>query len=130
MKLLTSFLLFATVTPFIQHSYSGFGLNPLNGRITQSTWPTPLTLSFTISSNYRPISYLLSAPVDIIILKPEVESIGNKAEEAIRNVNDSKELETLRVSLLGKKGTLTSVMSKMKDLSKEDKKEVRAGAKR
>ena len=51
-------------------------------------------------------------------IEHELDQLSNSAYETIRNIDDDKELEVLRVSLLGKKGKLSSIlknMGKLKD---------------
>jgi len=51
-------------------------------------------------------------------IENELDQLSNSAYETIRNINNDKELEVLRISLLGKKGKLSSIlknMGKLKD---------------
>ena len=52
-----------------------------------------------------------------------MENIKNKLNEAFSNITSLEDLDTLRVNYIGKKGIITELYSKMKDLSNEEKKE-------
>jgi phenylalanyl-tRNA synthetase alpha chain len=54
-------------------------------------------------------------------MKDQITRIENEALELIARVTDMRGLEDARVSILGKKGTLTAAQSGMKDVPKEDK---------
>ena len=51
----------------------------------------------------------------------KIELIKKDAENAINECKSSNDLQQLKVSLLGKKGSIQGLMSLMKDLSKEEK---------
>ena len=51
----------------------------------------------------------------------KIEKIKQEALEAIEKAKASAELQQLKVSLLGKKGSIQEMMSMMKDLSAEEK---------
>ena len=48
-----------------------------------------------------------------------MENIKNKLNEAFSNITSLEDLDTLRVNYIGKKGIITELYSKMKDLSNE-----------
>jgi len=50
-------------------------------------------------------------------IEKELEQLSNSAYETIENIDDDKELENLRISLLGKKGKLSSILKNMGKLS-------------
>ena len=52
-----------------------------------------------------------------------MENIKNQMNNAFSNINSLTDLESLRVNYIGKKGIITELYSKMKDLSNEEKKE-------
>lgn len=54
-------------------------------------------------------------------MKDRIEELRKSSEVAILNASSLKELEDLRVKILGKKGELTGIMKGMRDLSKEDR---------
>ena len=54
-------------------------------------------------------------------MKDRIEGLKNSSREAISNANSLKELDELRVKILGKKGELTDIMKGMRDLSKEER---------
>jgi phenylalanyl-tRNA synthetase alpha chain len=54
-------------------------------------------------------------------MRDRIEVLKLSAEEAICKAVSLKELDELRVSILGKKGKLTEIMKGMRDLSKEDR---------
>lgn len=54
-------------------------------------------------------------------MKARLEEIKNQATKKISEVTDLKNLEEIRVALLGKKGELTSVLRGMKDLSETER---------
>ena len=54
-------------------------------------------------------------------MKEQLEKIRRDAMEALEGVNDSAELEALRVRFLGKKGELTAVLKTMGSLSAEER---------
>lgn len=54
-------------------------------------------------------------------MKEELEQIRQKAEAALKNAADSKEIEDLRVKFLGKKGELTAILKQMGKLSAEER---------
>lgn len=54
-------------------------------------------------------------------MKEKLQAIQSQALEEIENVDDTKALQELKVSFLGKKGSLTSVMRGMGKLSKEER---------
>ncbi len=57
-------------------------------------------------------------------MKEAILRVKNESLEFIRGVVDERGLEEARVTVLGKKGTLTALSSLMKDVPKEDKVEV------
>lgn len=54
-------------------------------------------------------------------MKDRIEALKNKAQEQISYAKTLKELDELRIKLVGKKGELTEIMKGMRDLSKEDR---------
>lgn len=54
-------------------------------------------------------------------LKEKLAALADKATHEIKSVSTLEELETLRVSYLGKKGELTQVLKGMKDLSADER---------
>ena len=50
-------------------------------------------------------------------IEKELELLSNSAYEAIQNIDDDKDLENLRISLLGKKGKLSSILKNMGKLN-------------
>jgi len=54
-------------------------------------------------------------------MKEQLEQIKSRAFAALEAARDSAELESLRVSLLGKKGELTAVLKMMGKLSAEER---------
>src|SRR3712207_9264602 len=54
-------------------------------------------------------------------LQAQLEELKTKTQEALKQLNGdhSKELQELRVAVLGKKGTLTELLKGLKDLSKD-----------
>jgi len=54
-------------------------------------------------------------------MQEQLKHIMESAKEQINNLTDLKELEDLRVKLLGKKGELTAVLKSLNTLSKEDR---------
>ncbi|WP_417796399.1 phenylalanine--tRNA ligase subunit alpha [Terasakiella pusilla] len=52
-----------------------------------------------------------------------IDQIKTEVLEAVAAATDSKALDDIRVSALGKKGSITSLMKNMKDLSPEERKE-------
>ena len=52
-----------------------------------------------------------------------MENIKNQMNDAFSNINNLSELESLRINYIGKKGIITELYSKMKDLSNDEKKE-------
>ena len=55
------------------------------------------------------------------MLKEELEQLKSKAEEQLNLIKNSEELENFRISILSKKGELTSIMKKMGSLSAEER---------
>ncbi len=55
------------------------------------------------------------------MLKDELQAIGSKALEELQSVGDQKLLDNLRIQYLGKKGSLTTILKQMKDLSAEER---------
>ncbi|MCH4240238.1 MAG: phenylalanine--tRNA ligase subunit alpha [Oscillospiraceae bacterium] len=55
------------------------------------------------------------------MLKDELQAIGSKALEELQSVSDQKLLDNLRIQYLGKKGSLTTILKQMKDLSAEER---------
>lgn len=70
-----------------------------------------------IPKTYHRLSPLQSS------IKPQIETTGEEAIASIASATSSSEIESLRVSLLGKKGSITGMMSLMRDLQNEEKKE-------
>ncbi|SHG34647.1 phenylalanine--tRNA ligase subunit alpha [Ornithinibacillus halophilus] len=54
-------------------------------------------------------------------MKEQLEAIKLEAVEKVNQVNDSKELQEVKVAYLGKKGSLTGVLRGMGKLSKEER---------
>lgn len=54
-------------------------------------------------------------------MRNRIESLKLSAEEAICKAASLKELDELRVGILGKKGELTEIMKGMRELSKEER---------
>jgi len=54
-------------------------------------------------------------------MKEKLEAIKNSAIDAIKTVTNPEELESLRISLLGKKGELTQILKSMGSLSAEER---------
>ena len=52
-----------------------------------------------------------------------MENIKNQMNNAFSNINSLTDLESLRINYIGKKGIITELYSKMKDLSNDEKKE-------
>ena len=50
-------------------------------------------------------------------IENELDQLSNSAYETIRNIDNDKELEVLRISLLGKKGKLSSILKNMGKLN-------------
>jgi phenylalanyl-tRNA synthetase alpha chain len=61
-------------------------------------------------------------------MKTELEQLKNTFLQALSKVSVQDELESLRVEYLGRKGKLSEILGKLKDLSQEDKKEAGAYA--
>ena len=57
-------------------------------------------------------------------MKEEIKKVKEELVEKLKNVNSIKELNDLKVEYLGKKGPITEISSKMRDLSSDEKKEV------
>ena len=57
-------------------------------------------------------------------MQERINDIMAGAKEKLANAKDSKEVEEIRVSILGKKGELTSILRSMGSLSKEEKKQI------
>ena len=53
-----------------------------------------------------------------------LDKIKEKAIEAINSAKDLKDLDDLKVSLFGKKGEITAIMQKFKELGDEERKEL------
>jgi phenylalanyl-tRNA synthetase alpha chain len=58
------------------------------------------------------------------MLKENLEEIKKQALEKISKVSDTKEIESIRIEFLGKKGKITEILKELKDLSIEEKKEI------
>ena len=56
-------------------------------------------------------------------MKEELKIINSKMLDEIKNINNIKELNELKVAYQGKKGIITELLSKMKELPNEEKKE-------
>ena len=54
-------------------------------------------------------------------IEKELEQLSNSAYETIQNIDDDKELENLRISLLGKKGKLSRILKNMGKLNNEQR---------
>ena len=59
----------------------------------------------------------MSEIVSLNQIEKELEKLSNSAYEKIRNSDDEKELENLRILLLGKKGKLSSILKNMGKLN-------------
>ena len=59
----------------------------------------------------------MSDIVSLNQIEKELEQLSNSAYETIQNIDDDKELENLRISLLGKKGKLSSILKNMGKLN-------------
>ena len=57
-------------------------------------------------------------------LKDKLEELKEKGLEEIKNADDSKKINEIRVNLLGKKGPITEVLRGMRDLSAEERPKV------
>ncbi len=57
-------------------------------------------------------------------MKEEIKKVKEELVEKLKNVNSVKELNDLKVEYLGKKGPITEISSRMRDLSSDEKKEV------
>ncbi len=57
-------------------------------------------------------------------MQTQVEKILREAKDKIQKAETIKETETIRIEYLGKKGSITSILKGMKDLSPEEKKNV------
>ena len=55
-------------------------------------------------------------------MKEELNLISSKMLDEISNVKNIKELNELKVTYQGKKGIITELLSRMKDLPNEEKK--------
>ena len=51
-----------------------------------------------------------------------ISELSTKFEAELQNIKNSEELENIRVSYLGKKGSVTAAMKEMGKLSAEEKK--------
>jgi phenylalanyl-tRNA synthetase, alpha subunit len=56
-------------------------------------------------------------------MNKDMQEIVNSVKEKIEGINSSRELNDLKTEYLGKKGPITEISSKMRDLSIEEKKE-------
>ena len=54
-------------------------------------------------------------------MRQELESLGAEVVKDIQNVNDSNSLNEIRIKVLGKKGTLTSILRGMGGLAPEER---------
>ncbi len=54
-------------------------------------------------------------------MKEEIEKIKVESTEGLKKIQDLKELETFKVKYLGKKGSLTTILRGMKDLTPEER---------
>ena len=54
-------------------------------------------------------------------MKEEIEKIKVESTEELKKIQDLKELETFKVKYLGKKGSLTTILRGMKDLTSEER---------
>ncbi len=57
-------------------------------------------------------------------LKESIRNAQEEAQKAIKSARNAKELDSIRVLYLGKKGQITQFMGQMKELSSDDKREV------
>lgn len=57
-------------------------------------------------------------------MKEKLAKLKESGRDQISKLNSTKELEELKIKLLGKKGQLTEIMKGMRDVPKEDKKEM------
>ena len=55
-----------------------------------------------------------------------IKKIQNEAEKKIEEIKDSKELQELKIKVLGKKSELSESLKKLKDLAPEERKKVGA----
>ena len=53
----------------------------------------------------------------------EIKVIEQEFDTELQNVKDTKQLDEIRVSYLGKKGKVTNAMSKIRDIVAEKRKE-------
>lgn len=90
---------------------------PMFGRSQLNMNQASISLIPLIPKTYHRLSPLQSS------IKPQIETTGEEAIASIASATSSSEIESLRVSLLGKKGSITGMMSLMRDLQNEEKKE-------
>ena len=55
-------------------------------------------------------------------MEQKIKSLREAFEHELNDIKDLSELESIRVSYLGKKGSITDLLKGMKELSAEDKK--------
>ena len=55
-------------------------------------------------------------------MEQKIKSLREAFESELNDIKDLSELESIRVSYLGKKGSITDLLKGMKELSAEDKK--------
>ena len=58
------------------------------------------------------------------MLKENLIQMKNDVLEKIKNAQENKMLEDIRIEFLGKKGKITEILKGLKDLSNEERKEV------
>lgn len=57
-------------------------------------------------------------------MREEIKSLKEELVQKLKNISSLKELNDLKVEYFGKKGPITEISSKMRDLSVEEKKEI------
>ena len=55
-------------------------------------------------------------------MEQKIKGLRDAFESELKDIKDLSELESIRVSYLGKKGSITDLLKGMKELSAEDKK--------
>ncbi|MFA5306894.1 MAG: phenylalanine--tRNA ligase subunit alpha [Candidatus Babeliales bacterium] len=56
-------------------------------------------------------------------LKEKIQTISSELKQQLAHISQEKELEALRLSFIGKKGVITELLSELKNLTIEEKKE-------
>lgn len=56
-------------------------------------------------------------------LKEKIQTISSELKQQLAQISQEKELETLRLSFIGKKGAITELLGELKNLTIEEKKE-------